>query len=76
MRSLYLLAVVALLAGCWNGGNAHVRLGDVSLGQQFIDLKRALDAGALTTSEYDETKTRLLSLAALCETTRQDKEEE
>lgn len=72
MRKLILLAVLGLLAGCWNGGNANVRLGDVSLGQQFIDLKRALDAGALTQAEYDQTKAQLLSLAALCETTEQE----
>ena len=38
------LFISLLLAGCFNGQNTHVRLGDVSLGQQLIDLKRALDA--------------------------------
>ena len=60
------LAVVSL-AGCWNGENVHVRLGDVSLGQQLLDLQTALESEALTRDEYEATKEALLALNALCE---------
>jgi hypothetical protein len=46
-----------------------VRLGDVSVGQQLIDLKAALDEGAITAEEFAETKAALLALNALCENT-------
>jgi hypothetical protein len=64
-----LLLTLVLLGGCWNGGNTSVRLGDVSLGQQLIDLKRALDEGAMTAEEYEQTKQTLLKLNNLCENT-------
>jgi hypothetical protein len=52
----------------------QVRLGDVSVGQQLIDLKLALDRNALSQDEYVETKKTLLSLNALCENTTEDDE--
>lgn len=64
-----LLLTLVLLGGCWNGGNTSVGLGDVSVGQQMIDLKRALDEGAMTAEEYEETKRTLLKLNNLCENT-------
>ncbi|MEQ8857948.1 MAG: SHOCT domain-containing protein [Pseudomonadales bacterium] len=72
MRRLTLLAVLVMLGGCFNGGNTAVRLGDVSLGQQLIDLKRALDEGAMTDEEYTQARQSLLSLAALCQNTEED----
>ncbi len=71
MRRLTLLAVLVLLGGCFNGGNSSVRLGDVSLGQQLIDLKRALDEGAMTAEEYAEVRQSLMALGALCQNTEE-----
>lgn len=67
MRTVCIALLVVLAGGCWNGGNSNVRLGDVSLGQQFIDLKRAVDEGALTATEYEQAKARLLKLTTGCE---------
>jgi|GEM_PF-1193888 len=58
--------LLVMLSGCWNGENISVSLGDVSLGQQLMDLKAALDAGALTETEYAEFKANLISLTHLC----------
>lgn len=72
IRAAILLTAAVLLAGCWNGGNTQLHLGNVSVGQQLIDLKRALDADAITPAEYEETKQALLSLANLCRTTEDE----
>lgn len=74
---VWLLLSVVGLGGCWNqGNNSHIELGDISLGQQLIDLKRALEAEALTPQEYESAKQSLLTLNALCENTlRKDDEE-
>ena len=61
MRVLLLLACLMGM-GCWNGENVHVRLGDVSIGRQLIDLKAALEQGAMTKAEYDRVRPLLLSL--------------
>ena len=62
------LATIAL-GGCWNGENVQISLGDVSLGQQLLDLKSALDSSAMTETEYATTKETLLALNSLCEST-------
>ena len=74
MKRKYVAVAISCLAlaGCWNGGNTHVSLGDVSLGQQLIDLKLALDEGAITQEEFEETKQNLLVLNSLCENTEDD----
>jgi hypothetical protein len=53
-------AVCAALAGC--GGTTEVvpPTVNVSIGQQLIDLKRARDAGALSQTEYERQKARLI----------------
>lgn len=66
-RPIYILTLV-MLSGCWNGENISVSLGDVSLGQQLLDLKAALDAGAMTEPEYARVKLKLMSLTDLCKT--------
>jgi hypothetical protein len=66
VRTLTYAMLSLLSAGCWNAANHTVHLGDVSLGQQLIDLKAAQDAGAITDTEYAEVKAKLLSLADIC----------
>lgn len=56
-----------LAAGCWNGGNDRISLGDVSIGQQMIDLKAALQAGAISEQEYDRLKRALMALGEGCD---------
>jgi len=66
-RWLAILGVV-VLAGCWNSDNArNIELGDVSIGQQMIDLKRALDENAISADEYAELKGALMSLQSACQ---------
>jgi hypothetical protein len=71
-RTILISLTCFALGGCWNGENIHVSLGDVSLGQQLIDLKSALDQGAITPEEFDATKETLLSLNALCQNTEEE----
>ena len=68
LKSLVCALLLLMLSGCWNGETISVSLGDVSLGQQLMDLKTALDAGALTQTEYVDLKAKLLSLTDLCKT--------
>ncbi|MEM7019753.1 MAG: hypothetical protein AAF512_20750 [Pseudomonadota bacterium] len=68
-QACFVVGVIGL-SGCWNqGNNSNIKLGDVSLGEQLIDLKRALEAEALTPQEYEAAKQSLLTLNALCENT-------
>jgi hypothetical protein len=68
MNRCCLVLVAALgLAGCWNGENVNLRMGDVSLGQQLIDLQRAREAGAIDDEEYQRVRTALVAISALCE---------
>ena len=71
-RFLLAAACCFALSGCWNGGNTHVSLGDVSIGSQLVDLKTALDEGAISQEEFEETKRTLLGLNSLCENTDAD----
>jgi hypothetical protein len=56
------LAVTAGLGGCFGGG-AEVRqdVSTVSQGQELSDLKRALDAGAVTQREYELLHHKILN---------------
>ena len=60
------IGAFALLAGCWNGDNVALRLGDVSLGRQLIDLKSALDEGAMSEEEYTRVRAALMATADAC----------
>lgn len=74
-RKTLLVAIILLFsAGCWNGENTSINLGTVSIGQQLIDLKRALDEGAMTQEEYDQIKETLLKLSSVCQNTDQEEE--
>ena len=55
-------AMVMALAGCGGGGaKVHSEVTTVTTGQQLIDLKKALDTGAMTRDEYDRERTKVLS---------------
>jgi hypothetical protein len=55
------VAGLLLLAGC--GGDTNVRVEgstSISKGQELIDLQRALNEGAITQSEYDTLRSRIM----------------
>ncbi len=54
-------ALAAAVAGC-GGGSADVKsvTTTTTTGQQLIDLKKALDAGAITPDQYEKEKARIL----------------
>lgn len=66
MRLMLLTPLLLALTGCWNANNEHLHLGDVSIGQQLIDLKQAREADALTEAEYETARAQLLAAADLC----------
>ena len=68
-KSIGILAGVLLLGGCWNGDD--VKMGDVSIGRQMIDLKQALDQQAITAAEYQRLKTEIMNLTGACEQTQE-----
>ena len=55
-----LLACGALLGGC--GGDTNVIQGTTSIskGQELTDLQRALNEGAITQSEYDSLRAKVM----------------
>jgi hypothetical protein len=66
VKALVYAMLSLLTTACWNGENHVVQFGDVSIGQQLIDLQAARDAGAMTDTEYAEVKAKLISLADMC----------
>jgi hypothetical protein len=67
LKAGILLVTLASTAGCWNGDNIALRFGDISIGQQLIDLKRALDENVISDAEYEATRQALLRITAVCE---------
>jgi hypothetical protein len=60
---VWVMVIVAgvMMAGCGGGGaDVHSTVNSVSTGQQLMDLKRALDAGAMTKSEYEQEREKIL----------------
>ncbi|TVS18653.1 MAG: hypothetical protein EA417_02640 [Gammaproteobacteria bacterium] len=67
MKMVWMLPVLLALTGCWNENWANnVRLGDVSIGQQMIDLQRAREAGAIDDEEHARLREALMSLTEVC----------
>jgi len=61
---LAMLTMIAMLAlsGCVAvGGTRSSTAVQPTTGQQLIDLKRALDCGAISETEFEHQKSRLLS---------------
>jgi len=46
-------------------------MGDVSIGQQMIDLARAMDEGAIDADEHARLKAGLMSLSEFCGAAKQ-----
>ncbi|HVT79175.1 MAG TPA: SHOCT domain-containing protein [Phycisphaerae bacterium] len=58
--ALFLAASACFFPGCIAvGGNEHSH--PPTQGQQLIDLKTALDRGAITPAEYDQKKAQILA---------------
>jgi len=58
-RILCLSLILVVLGGCSIGGGSHPRIIEPTLGQELLDLQKALDDGAITTDEYHHLKRRL-----------------
>ncbi len=57
------LACAALAAGCGGGGatsTTQTEVTTVSQGQQLMDLKKALDSGAISQQEYDRMRAKII----------------
>ncbi len=67
-----ILLLAAASSGCWNGDVSNVRLANISLGQQLIDLKRALEQEAISEDEFESAREKLISLYAICETDEEE----
>jgi uncharacterized lipoprotein YmbA len=59
MKKWLSVAAITLLAGC--SSTEVTRTLDVTVGQQLIDLKKARDNGALSASEYDSQRRKLIN---------------
>jgi hypothetical protein len=56
-----LAAGVLGLSGCGGGGaKVSSEITTTTKGQQLIDLKKALDSGAITQDEYEKQRTQIL----------------
>jgi len=63
-RVLCAVAIALTLASCGGGGSTSttaVQNTTVSKGQQLIDLKKALDGGAISQRDYDSQRSKILS---------------
>ncbi len=64
-KTLVLVALCGFLligVGACGGGGAEVQsnVSTTTTGQQLIDLKKALDSGAMTQKEYDQERKKIL----------------
>jgi len=63
-KALPLALCVSLLSGvaACGGGGADVRseITTATVGQQLMDLKKALDSGAITQQEYEKQRKKIL----------------
>lgn len=53
--------MVTLLSGCaWSIGGESTAHGQPTRGQELIDLKKALDQGAITPEQYEAQKAKIM----------------
>jgi hypothetical protein len=63
VRVFCAVAIALTLASCGGGGSkstTSVENTTVSKGQQLMDLKKALDTGAISKSDYDSQREKIL----------------
>ena len=71
-RVLFVFTSV-MLTGCVQEYNPQeFRLGDVSLGQQLIDLKKALDDSVIDADQYAKLKAQIIHTFNVCSPTSGD----
>jgi hypothetical protein len=61
LSTLVGITMMGLTSGCSVGSGPTNKVYPPTIGQQLIDLKKALDAGALTEQEYAAEKTKILN---------------
>ncbi len=59
--AVMLLLVVGLSACGGGGADSSTTVTTTTVGQQLTDLKKALDAGAITPSEYERQRKKILN---------------
>jgi len=60
-KLMFALCTAALLAGCGGGGSTTSNdISTTTTGQQLMDLKKALDSGAMSQSEYEKQRKKVL----------------
>ena len=61
--SLIGIAAIAFLSGCdiRLGGGSTTKVFPATVGEQLVDLKRAKECGAISDSEYEAEKTKILA---------------
>lgn len=64
LRTLFIVSVIALvstLSACGGGGaKVESEISTTTKGQQLLDLKKALDSGAINQAEYERLRKKVL----------------
>ena len=62
MQSIFLACFLVSASGCWGGGSRNVYVNrTTTIGQELDDLQRAHAKGAISDSEYQEQKKRIMT---------------
>ena len=64
MKNIILILSVVFMTSCANIElfNKDSQVINITKGQELIDLKKALDSGAITQEEYDELKSKIVDV--------------
>ena len=63
LRTLALVSLIALVstfAGCGGGTRVQSEISTTTKGQQLLDLKKALDSGAISQKEYEALRKKVI----------------
>ena len=66
-KLLLVLSIVGLFMGCYinlahsKHASGNITVINTTTGQELLDLKEALDSGAITQEEYDELKLKIIN---------------